>query len=307
VNSSKLSTLYDCAIIGGGPAGLTCAIFLGRYRRSVLVLDSSKPRNHASRGIHGFLGQHSIPPSDLLRRGREEAEAVGVQFVDATVSRVVPSEEGFAIESDAGTARARRVVLAYGVRDKVPDIPRFEEFYGTAIHHCPDCDGYESSDLRIGVIGSGKSAAGLALELLQWSSSIRIFTNGKSAAMTRVEKAKLAAKGIDVHLGKITALQGEEGHLRSVVLDSGEEVAVESLFFTIGVERACVLAEEMGCAVYRGKPNIRVSEHRQTSIRGVYAIGDLTPGAQLAITAAADGAVAAIEINKSLMEPARKV
>jgi thioredoxin reductase len=307
VTEPSSESTYDCIIIGGGPAGLTCAIFLGRYRRRVLLLDTGEPRNYASRGIHGFLGQHSIPPGELLQRGRAEAESVGVELRGSRATAVERVGELFEVTTSDGVVRARRIVLAYGVRDLKPDLPRFEQLYGRGIHHCPDCDGYEVSDKRVGVIGNGKRAAGLALTMLQWTDDVRIFTNGAPRDLDDEQKSKLLAESIDVREEKILELIEEQERLAAVVLENGERIEVDALFFSIGVERSCDLAERLGCKVDPTKPDIVVDEHRRTSVEGVWAIGDLVPGSQLAITSAADGAIAAIDINKTLVQPARKM
>lgn len=298
---------YDAIIIGGGPAGLTCAIFLGRYRRNVVLIDSGKPRNYAARAVHGFLGMHGIAPDELRARGRAEAEAAGVEICNCTAERVEPVGDIFNVHTSAGRFCARRVVLAYGVRDKLPDIPRLEEFYGASVFHCPDCDGYEVRGKRVGVIGWGKRVVGLSLKLLQWSDELTIFTHGHEREFSQEETSKLLAEQINVKDERVLELLGEEGIVRAAVLATGERVEVDALFFSCGVERACLLAENLGCEVETETPNIVVDETRQTTLEGVYAVGDLVPGAQLAITSAADGAIAAIAINKSLLPPSRRV
>src|SRR5687767_4376577 len=159
-HANASTMIYDAVIIGAGPAGLTCAIFLGRYRRRVAVIDSGKGRNYATHGVHGFLGQHGIPPGELRRRGREEAAHVGVELFEGTVSKVEKCGDHFEVTSDSGVLKGRRIVFAYGVRDIKPELPDFEAYYGRSIFHCPDCDGYEIRDKPIGVVGSGKSVAG---------------------------------------------------------------------------------------------------------------------------------------------------
>lgn len=298
---------YDCIIIGGGPAGLTCAIFLGRYRRRVLVIDSGKPRNYASRAIHGFLGQHNIPPGKLLARGRAEAEAAGAEICHCTAERVERVGDIFEVTTSAGLMRGRRVVLAYGVRDILPDIPDIASYYGGSVFHCPDCDGYEVRDKRVGVIGWGRKVVGLALKLLQWTDQLTVFTDGHAREWDDAHYSKLLAHGIGVKDEKVISLVGEDAIVRAAVLSTGEHVAVNALFFSIGVERSCVLAEDVGCEVDEERPVIVVDEYKQTSVEGIYAVGDLIPGSQLAITSAADGAIAAIAINKSLLPPSRVV
>ena len=299
---------YDAVIAGGGPGGLTCAIFLARYRRRVLVVDEGRPRNHATKAIHGFLGQHGIAPEELLRRGRAEAEESGAEVRDGRVTKIVRDGDVFEVTVSKGEAvRARRIVLAYGLRDTLPDIPEIESYYGISVHHCPDCDGFESSDRRIGVIGWGTKVAGLALKLLQWSSDVVVFTHGHAREWDEEEHSKLLAEQIDIKDERIVALTGKDGEVDTAVLETGERVSVQSLFFTIKVERTCTLAEDLGCEVDPVTPNIVVDEHRKTTVEGVWAVGDLTDGAQLAITAAADGAIAAIALNKSLLPPSRVV
>lgn len=303
----KFNSMYDCVIIGGGPAGLTCAIFMGRYRRRVLVIDAGKPRNYAAHAIHGFLGHLDIKPAELLRKGRDEAERVGVEFLNSVARKIERCGEAFEILTDQGTPKGRRVVLAYGVRDILPEIPDLEGYYGKSIFHCPDCDGYEVTGKRIGVIGQGKNVAGLSLKMLQWTRDVTIFTNGEAREQNAEQTSKLQAEGIRGMTSPIRKLVGADGFLTAVELETGDRVEIDALFFTIGVERSCTLAEELGCSVFDDQPCLVVDEYKQTSVEGVYAIGDLAPGSQLAITSAADGAIAAIAINKTLLPPAWRV
>jgi thioredoxin reductase len=298
---------YDCIIIGGGPAGMTCAIFLGRYRRPVLVCANGQPRNYASRGVHGFLGHHNILPLELFKRGRAEAEATGVEFCDCTAEKIEKVGDIFEVTTTSGLWRARRVVLAYGVRDELPDIPEVETYYGGSIHHCPDCDGYEVSDKVVGVIGWGTRVVGLALRLLQWTADLTIFVHGHERDWSTEENSKLLAEGIKVKDEPILSLEGHDGFVSAAVLSTGEHVPLEAMFFTIGTHRSCDLAEQLGVIPVEGTPCLTVNDWKETNIEGVFAVGDLVPGSQLAITSAADGAIAAIAINKSLLPPGQRV
>jgi thioredoxin reductase len=299
---------YDAVIVGGGPAGLTCAIFLGRYRRRVLVIDDARPRNYASRGVHGFLGQNGFAPGKLLDRGRAEARDCGVELTEGRVASIERDGDVFNVKTvDGDCVRARRIVLADGVRDTLPDIPKIESYYGITVHHCPDCDGFESRDQRIGVIGWGKSVAGLSLELLQWSNDVVVFTHGHAREWDEELHSKLLAEQIDIKDEPVIALVGKRGRVEAAVLSTGERVAVQRLFFTIAVQRSTTLAEDLGCEVDPVHPNVVVDEHRRTTVEGVWAVGDLVPGSQLVVRSAADGAIAAIAINKTLLPPSRLV
>jgi thioredoxin reductase len=308
IDDIDLSSLFDCVIVGGGPAGLTAAVFLGRYLRKTLVVDAGEGgRNRAARGIHGFLGHHEISPEDLRAAGRREAHAVGVEFLQARAESITRSGDCFEIATTKGTARARRVLLAYGIADELPDLDRFEEYFGSSVFHCPDCDGYENRGKSIGVIGQGKSVAGLALELLQWTDRFTIFTDGEDREMDAAQISKLQAQGIAVLEDPISGLVGEDGKLTSVRLRSGESFDCEALFFTLGTRRSCSLAEDAGCTIVEGGIDIEVGERGETSVEGIWAAGDLVAGSQLVIKASADGAIAAISINQSLLPPALRI
>jgi len=298
---------YDCIIIGGGPAGLTCGIFLGRYRRRVLIIDNGRPRNYASHGIHGFLGQHDIAPGELIARGRAEAKTAGVELSEATAQKIERLGDVWDVTTTTGRMHARRIVLAYGVRDLLPDVPKIEKYYGGSVHHCPDCDGFEVSAKRVAVIGWGRKVVGLALKLLQWTDKLTILTDGNQRDWTSEHTSKLLTFGISVKDEKIVGLEGEAPYATAAVLSTGERVVLDAIFFTIGTERSCTLAEDLGCGLVEDTPCLLVDDYKKTTIDGIYAIGDLAPGSQLAITAAADGAIAAIAINASLLEPARIV
>lgn len=272
----------------------------------MLLIDEGRPRNYASRGVHGFLGQHGILPRDLLERGRAEAAEAGVELCHMRVTGIEGVGDIFEVRTEGrDVLRARRIVLAYGLRDTLPDIPEIDSYYGVSVHHCPDCDGYESRDKRIGVIGWGKKIVALALKLLQWSDDIVVFTDGHAREWDDELHSKLLAEQIDVKDEKIVALDGKDGRVEAAVLSTGERVKIGAAFFIIHVERTCRLAEDLGCEC--DDTDVVVDEHRKTTVDGVYAVGDLVAGSKLAITAAADGAIAAIAINDSLLPPSRQV
>lgn len=295
---------YDCVIVGGGPAGLSCALMLARACRRVLVISAGPPRNAASHGIHGLIGHDGISPAELLRRGREAAGQAGAEFWDAKATRIERLNDGFRVETDKrSSAFGRRVVLAHGLHDHKPDIPDFDRYYGHSIFHCPDCDAYETRGQSVGVIGWEKKAPGVTLLLRQWTDRLMVLTHGHPPEFPLDVQAKLDAQSIPVRTERIVELMGVGRELEAVVLESGERLPIRFLFFSLGLQCPSGLIEGLGCEPDEIQPHLKVNSHRETTIPGVYAIGDLVAGSQMVATAAADGIVAAIAINKSLYPP----
>ncbi|HYP01408.1 MAG TPA: NAD(P)/FAD-dependent oxidoreductase, partial [Pyrinomonadaceae bacterium] len=190
--------LYDCIVIGAGPAGLSAALFLARYRRRVLTFHHNSPRNIYSHGVHGFLGHHGIQPVELLARGRDEVTQHGGLVIEGCVTKVEHiGDEHFRVSTGddriaSQSFDARRLILATGLRDLTPECAGFREFYGVSVHHCPDCDGFEATGKRIAVVGHGKSAVGFTLGLLTWTDKLTLITDGDAGDMTDEHRAKLA-------------------------------------------------------------------------------------------------------------------
>ncbi len=307
--------MYDCIVIGAGPAGLSGALFLARYRRRVLTFHHNSPRNLYSHGVHGFLGHDGIMPTELLARGRDEVTKYGGLIVEGCVSGVEQvGEEHFRVTT--GEARegeqnfdARRLLLATGLRDLTPDCPGFREFYGGTVHHCPDCDGYEVAGKRVAVLGKGKATAGFTLNLLTWTDKLTLITEGDAGDMTEEHRAKLAQFEIPILDRRISRLEGdtEKCLLERVCFDDGSVLECDALFFNLGTEPASGLHTMLGCKLDEECGLLWVDDEQQTSVRGVYAAGDLTPNSQLAVVAAAEGAMAAIHIHKSLIPEEQRV
>ena len=307
--------VYDCIVIGAGPAGLSAALFLARYRRRALTFHNSSPRNLYSHGVHGFLGHHGILPAELLERGRNEVKEHGGVIIEACVTKAARiAEDHFRVvineEQDGKkTFDARRILLATGLRDLTPDCPGFKDFYGVTVHHCPDCDGYEERDRRIAVLGQGEETIGFTLNLLTWSNKLILITNGDSSGITDEHLAKLARFHIPVTNQRLRALEGdvEQHKLQRVCFEDGETLTCDALFFNLGTELASDLHTMLGCKLDAECGLVWVDDEQQTSVRGVYAAGDITPQSQLAVVAAAEGAMAAIHVHKSLIPEERKL
>ena len=299
---------YEVAIIGGGPAGLSAGLWLGRYLHKVVLIDSGDPRNWETRGVNGFLGHPGILPSDLRGHGRDECRKYGVELVDGCVETVrANGEEDFELTLAGGaTFRASRLLLAFGIRDVWPDIEGLEHVYGDAAHVCPDCDGYEAKDRKIVVIGSGRRAVGMALSLTTWTSDITICTNGADPGLDDELRAKLEGQHIPLYTEPIRKLHLREWNLRSLHFADGRSLGCEKVFFSIGQFPADDLGRQLGCE-RDDEGHIVVDDAYHTSVRNVFAAGDIIPGPQLAIAAAADGAIAALAIHKSLVPMERRL
>ena len=300
--------VYDIAIVGGGPAGLCAALWLGRYLHSVVLIDSGDPRNWETRGINGFLGSQGIRSPDLRAQGRADAKKFGVDLVDDEVCKVSNTNaERFVLGLNKGrTIESRRLLLCIGIRDVWPDIPGLSDCYGETAHVCPDCDGYETRGRKTVVVGSGRKAVGMALSLTTWTDKIVICTHGEPANMQAAHLEKLKAVNIPVLEAKVNNISSRDGEIRSLNLDGGMCLDCDRLYIAIGQYPADDLGAQLKCK--RDEFSlIEIDEHYHTSVKNVFAAGDIVGGPQLAIAAAADGAIAALSIHASLVPESRKL
>lgn len=299
---------YDVAVIGGGPAGLAAALWLARYLHTVVVVDSGDPRNWQTRGINGYLGHQGIRSPELRALGRAECESFGVDFVDGLVDRALnETGELFAVHlRDGSEINARRVLLAIGIRDVWPDIPGLDTCYGDTVHVCPDCDGYETRDRKTVVIGKGRKAVGMALALTTWTRAIVICTNGEKPDLDEDLLNQLKVLNIPVLDSPIECVRSQASEIRAIDLVGGMELDCERLYFAIGQYPADDLGAQLGCKRDE-MGRLVIDDRNHTSVLNVFAAGDIAPGPQLAIGAAASGAIAAMAIHSSLVPETRKL
>ena len=302
------SKRYDVAVVGGGPAGLTAAIWLARYLHRVVVVDSGDPRNWETRGINGFLSRPGIRPPELRALGREECAKYGVEFISGIVDLALnETGELFAVCIRGGTTiEARRILLAIGIKDVWPQIPGLDKCYGDTVHVCPDCDGYEARDKKTVVVGVGRKAVGMALALTTWTREIVICTNGEKPDMDQDLLDQLKALNIPVLDAPIQCVLARESEIAGLELEGGMSLDCERLFFAIGQYPADDLGAQLGCK-RDDMGRLVIDDRNHTSVLNVYAAGDIAPGPQMAIVAAASGAVAALAIHASLIPESRKL
>ena len=291
--------MYDVIIAGGGPAGLSAALVLGRCRRKVLVCDAGTPRNAASSALHGYLTRDGIPPLELLRLGREELRPYGVEFRNATVTDVVRGPEQFEVTIEGGErVRAQSVLIATGVRDDLPSVPGIDECYGISVHHCPYCDGWEHRDKAIAVIGHGGGAAALALSMKTWTDSVVLCTGGPPR-LRRDQRGQLRDHAITVHEDAIDRVVHVNGQVREIRLAGGSRIPCDAIFFSGRQSQQSTLAQRLGCEFTR-KGTVKTDHLGETCVPGIFVVGDASRDVQFVIVAAAEGAKAGVAINKAL-------
>ena len=293
---------FDVIVVGGGPAGLSAALILGRSRRRVLVCDSGRPRNAASRALHGFLSRDGIDPGELLSIAREQLRQY--ETVEVRTTKVVEanrSRDGFELNLDGGgKVSSRKLLMATGVVDELPALAGLEDLYGRSVFHCPYCDGWELRDQPLAVYGRGESGSGLALELKLWSDNVVLCTDGPSE-LTAEQLDRLAQHNISVHEEPIENLLGTNGILEHVLFKNGDRIARRAMFFSTGWRQHSDLAMQLGCT-FTEDGCVATGDYETTHVSGLYVAGDASHMVQFVIVAAAEGAQAAVAINKELMK-----
>lgn len=297
--ATSSTTDSDVLIIGGGPAGLSAAIVLGRACHRVALFDSSEYRNAVSQGVHGFLSRDGILPSELRRLGREQLAPYDVRLVDLRVEGVdkLPGG-GFRVRLEDGSSMTgRRLLLATGMVDHLPDVPGFMEVYGRSAHHCPFCDGWDWRGKRMAVYAPDDGAK-YAGTLCAWSEDVTLLTDGRKAPRGEAMDTFLALGG-KVRTEPLASIVSSGGHVEAVRFQAGAPLPCETFFFHLGMEQSSDLPEALGCR-YDANGFVRVGEDGQTTVPGIYAAGDLTPGPQSVALAAAEGSMAAAFMHQDL-------
>jgi thioredoxin reductase len=291
--------MYDVVVIGGGPAGLSAALMLGRCRRSVLLCDLGQPRNRRASALHGYLTRDGVAPPELNELGRGELPRYRVEVRQLGVTNAHQVDSGgYRVSLADGTHEdAKFLLIATGVVDDIPGVTGFEECYGRSVFHCPYCDGWEWRERRLGVFGGAAGGTHLSLALKTWSTDVVLCTNGARVDMQRRER--LARNGVTLHTGKIDHLEHTDGRLTAVVLASGDRIPRDVMFFTTGQHPQSPLATALGCRLtHRG--TVQTGSLCNTNVPRVFVAGDASRDAQFVVVAAAEGVKAAVAINQAL-------
>ena len=291
---------WDAIVVGGGPAGLSAALVLGRCRRRVLVCDAGEPRNRHSHQLHAYLTRDGVPPAEFLDMARAGLSAYpGVEIRRCTVAGAERAGRQFVLRLADGTqARSRKLLLATGVRDELPRIEGIEEFYGRTVHHCPYCDGWESRDEPVAVYGRRRRAFEMSRAMTAWSDDIVLCSDG-AAGLTTEQKRQLARNGVRIIEERILRLAGSDGQLDAIVFAGGRRLARRRMFFDLPSHAQSELPRQLGCRMRRDG-SVHCSGYEATDVPGVFTAGNVAGDVQLVVFAAAEGAKAAFGINLSL-------
>lgn len=293
--------MLHAIIVGGSSAGLSAALLLGRARRRVLVVDSGKPCNRFSHASHGFFTRDGTAPTELLALGREQlAVYPTVELLNGQVVAIQPTGAGFQVTVDDGTTHeARKILLAYGLKDELPPLAGIEPLWGRSVFHCPYCDGWEVRDHPIAVYGNHDMIFHQVSLLHNWTRDLVLCT-GERAALSDEQRATLSRHGVEIIEKGIARLDGENGQLHAVVFEDGTQLARRAMFIRPASSHQADFAQTLGCAT---NPNgqLEVDRLGQTSVPGVYAAGDIAQPFRSVAAAVAQGSFAAAGINHALV------
>ncbi len=294
---------HDVAIIGGGAAGLSAAVALARSLRSVVVVDAGEPRNAPSAGAHNVLAREGIPPLELLAAGRREAEHYGAEIRSDHAASVRRRDDGFGVDlAGGGSLRVRRLLLATGLIDELPDIPGVREFWGKSVLHCPYCHGWEVRGQRIGILGTGPLNIHQALLFRQLSDDVTLFLHNMDDPDDETGD-QLAALNIKVVNGPVQRLTSEDDVLRAVVLEDGNEIGVDAVVVGPRFIARADLYEQLGGALTEHPMGsfIETGPMGQTEIPGVWAAGNVGDLSAMVSVASGAGVMAGAAINADLV------
>ena len=293
--------VFDVIIIGGGPAGLTAAVVLGRCRRKVLVFDHRRQRNRHSHGMHNFLTRDGISPAEFLKKSRKELKKYGVKILHAEVKDAKKNVGDTFIIKDTKDKiyHSKKLVLATGLTDRLPAVKGTTKFYGKSIFHCPYCDGWEAGNKKIGVYAKSKGGIDLAFILTLWSKQITLYTDGEKYVRKK-DREFFAKKKIEIIDDAISSFEGSRSQVKHIVFENGKKADCDAIFFSNGYDVQSHLVEKLGCTTDKNKIVI-TNKSQQTNISGLYVAGDASKDMHFVVVAAAEGAKAGVYINKELL------
>src|SRR6195952_425358 len=291
----------DVLIVGGGPAGLSAALILGRCHRKALLCDDRHQRNLASRAIHGLLGREGRSPATFLDDARRELGGYSSIALRTTrVTEIVRRGDQFEFACADGTnGTASKILLATGLVDQLPELAGIKPLYGASVHHCLYCDGFEYAGKPVAAYGKGDKGAELAVMMKHWMADVVACSDGTEVSAQAMRK--LAEHNIPLRTEPIRHLKGADGELTKIVFESGPDLLRAGLFFSTGCHQASNLSERLGCKRNAKGGVIIDPDTEESSVSGVYVAGDVSRDVLLVAVAIGEGAQAAVAINKAFL------
>ena len=289
--------MYDVIVIGGGPAGLSAALHFGRGLKETLIIDADEPRNKVTEVSNGFLTQDGTSPHEFRENARKDVlKYDNVALMNDRVTDIEKDGDDFIISTNSDEYKSRQVLLATGLKEETPDIPNFDEFYGTSAFYCPWCDGYELRGRRLAVMADEDSTRNLVMLIANWSDDLIICTDGKNL-LDADDKAMLEEKGFDYNESVISRMTGSDGMLESLEFEDGTTEAVEGMFAKMNWDTDFDFLETLD-PDREDDGGLRTNPLDETSIHGLFAAGETKTGeSSHLINAAASGA----DVAKSMM------
>jgi thioredoxin reductase len=297
----KSDKLFDVIIIGGSYAGLSAAMALGRSLRKVLVIDSGLPCNRQTPHSHNFLTQDGKTPQEISTLAKQQVEQYKtVEFLEGTATGGNKLEDGFQIETQSGLSfNAKKLIVAAGIKDLMPDIKGFSESWGISVIHCPYCHGYEFRGKKTGIFANGDKAVHLSGLVHNLTKDLTVFTSGR-ASLSQEQLQRLAKANVSLVEREIVEIIHSNGHLSGLILDNGEQIQLSALYAAIPFQQHSRIPEMLGCELTE-TGHIRVDPMQKTSIPGVYACGDNSSPMRSVSSAVNTGAIAGAMVNMELV------
>lgn len=293
---------FDVIIIGGSYSGLSAGMSLGRSLRNVLIIDNGKPCNRQTPHSHNFVTQDGKTPGEIAKLAKEEVQKYNtVHFYNGTVVKTQKTTEGFMIETSSGEKfNAKKLILASGMKDIMPDIPGFAECWGISVIHCPYCHGYEVKDQVTGILSNGEVAYEFSKLIFNLTKNLTLFTNGK-AVLTDEQLEKLKQNKIILNEDEIKEIKHENGFIQKIVFKNGKGLPLQALYAKIPFEQNINVSGDLGCEMTE-QGFIKVDMMQKTTIPGVFACGDNVTMMRSVANAVAQGNFAGVVVNKEFSD-----
>ncbi|MDR6459403.1 thioredoxin reductase [Chryseobacterium vietnamense] len=293
---------FDVIITGGSYSGLSAGMSLGRSLRNVLIIDNGKPCNRQTPHSHNFVTHDGKTPSEIAQLAKKDVEKYNtVQFYNGTVVKTQKTTEGFEIETSSGEKfNAKKLILASGVKDIMPDIPGFAECWGISVIHCPYCHGYEVKNEVTGILSNGDMAYEFSKLIFNLTKNLTLFTNGK-AALTEEQLEKLKQNKIILNEDEIESIQHTNGSIQKIIFKNGKEIPLQALYAKIPFEQNLNVSDDLGCELTE-QGFIKVDMMQKTTVPGVFACGDNVTMMRSVANAVAQGNFAGAVVNKELSD-----